>query len=151
MHTEFMSTFAIPLSVPILSLVDRQLLFAASLYPVVPIHANNVGAGELSVLHKPCADLPRRIAPSRRGSSQEMSSYPKDVCWGRGNRMWIILEFALHRIFFFFFSFVSDFFFFFQWYFAGILFAEQKTGTLQSRSAKHLLSLLFQNKSFSWW
>ena len=35
--------------------------------------------------------------------------------------------------------------------FAGTLFAEQKTGTLQSRSAKRLLSLLFQNKSFSWW
>lgn len=40
---------------------------------------------------------------------------------------------------------------FFNGIFAGILFAKQKTGTVQSQSAKCLLSLLFQNKSFSWW
>lgn len=63
MHTEFMPTFAIPLNAPILSLADRQLLFAASLQPIIPISTNNTGAGGegggFSGLHKPCADLPQ--------------------------------------------------------------------------------------------
>lgn len=60
---------------------------------------------------------------------------------------------TVQNLLFFFLSMCSAvlYLFFLNGIFAGILLAEQKTGTLQSCSAKCLLSLLFQNKSFSWW